>query len=226
MLRRIITPRLCIGLAGLYMGLALVHWAKGADNQPFPAEAKPLQGSRIVNDLVGETILILQSETAANGWTSEIEVYLQPQGTVPFSHIHRGYTERFEVLEGQVSVELDGSVRVIRAGEAFEVREGISHVPSNPFESPARFRVTVSGVQNFTTCLSQIHRRLGDKSASGWCGTSVLAVSPVPAISMSRRSLGGFNSLGMALSAPILELAGFPVYEPMVNVPPKESNNE
>ena len=30
----------------------------------------------------------------------------------------------------------------------------------------------------------------------------------------------------MALSAPILELAGFPVYEPMVNVPPKESNNE
>ena len=66
-----------------------------------------------MNELVGETIVILQSETALNDWTSEIEVYLQPQGTVPFSHIHRGYTEIFEVLEGQLSVELDGSVRVM-----------------------------------------------------------------------------------------------------------------
>ena len=220
------TLRLCLGLAALYMGFAFVIWANAAGKAPFPPEAKPRQGSRIVNELVGETIVILQSETALNDWTSEIEVYLQPQGTVPFSHIHRGYTETFEVLEGQLSVELDGSVRVIRAGEAFEVREGISHVPSNPFESPARFRVTVSGVQNFTTCLSQIHRRLGDKSAS-WLVRHLRVGRIASACDIYVSTIPWwFQSLGMALSAPILELAGFPVYEPMVNVPPKESNNE
>ena len=160
------TLKLCVGLAGLYMGLAFVSWANEQNEEPFPPEAKPPQGSRIVNELVGETIVILQSETALNGWTSEIEVYLQPQGTVPFSHTHQGYLEKFEVLEGQLTVELDGALRVVGTGEKFEVGEGISHVPANPFESPARFRVTVAGVKNFTTCLSQIHRRLGDERAS------------------------------------------------------------
>ena len=166
-----------------------------------------------------------KSETALNDWTSEIEVYLQPQGTVPFSHIHRGYTETFEVLEGQLSVELDGSVRVIRAGEAFEVREGISmYLPTHL--RVLRFRVTVSGVQNFTTCLSQIHRRLGDKSAS-WLVRHLRVGRIASACDIYVSTIPWwFQSLGMALSAPILELAGFPVYEPMDNVPPKESNNE
>ena len=40
------------------------HLANAAGKAPFPPEAKPRQGSRIVNELVGETIVILQSETA------------------------------------------------------------------------------------------------------------------------------------------------------------------
>ena len=226
MLRRIITPKLCVGLTGLYLGLALVIWTHESSQAPFPPEAKPQQGSRIVNELVGETIVILQSETALNGWTSKIEVYLEPQGTVPFSHIHQGYTETFEVLEGQLSVELDGAVSVVGAGQAFEVREGTSHVPANPFESPARFRVTVSGIKNFTTCLGQIHQRLGDKNAS-WLVRHLRVGRIASACDIYVSTIPWwFQSLGMALSAPILELAGFPVYEPMVNVFPKESNNE
>ena len=39
-LGRLITLRLCLGLAALYMGFAFVIWANAAGKAPFPPEAK------------------------------------------------------------------------------------------------------------------------------------------------------------------------------------------
>ena len=130
------------------------------------------------------------------------------------------------MIEGSLRVEVDGVITRVDAGQSFVVEPGVSHVPANPYNKRAVFQVEVRGVPNFTSCLSQIHRRLGDKSAS-WFMRHVrvgrlanicdIYVSAIP---------WWFQAAGMAMSAPILEVLGFPVFEPMVNVRPKESNDE
>lgn len=217
---------LVIVVVGVIYFLAVLETWWRDTHTAFPAEAKPSLGSTVVNRLVGESIHIVQVESLENGWTSEIEVSLEPKGHVPFSHIHRSYTEEFKVLEGRLRLAIAGETRTVEAGQSFLVDRGVAHVPSNPFPESAVFRVRVSGVKNFTTCLSQIHRRLGDASSS-WLMRHVrvgrlanvcdIYVSAIP---------WWIQSAGMTLSAPILRLLGFPVYEPMVNVQPEESNNE
>ena len=213
-------------IATLYVGAAVLYTRLTDSERGFPLEAKPEQGALIHNTLVGETIRVLTSEHSENGWTSVIEVTLAPRGSIPFSHVHQSYTEFFTVVEGSLRVDMDGETLRINAGESFTVEPGIAHVPSNPFEEIAVFRVEVRGVPHFTSCLSQIHRRLGDDEAS-WlmrhlrvgrlANVCDIYVSAIP---------WWLQAAGMTISAPILELLGFPVYEPMVTVAAEESNNE
>ena len=211
---------------GLYALGSLVFVVFVPSQTTLPAEAKPQQGAVIVNRLVGETIVVKQSEGPDNDWTSVIEVRLEPNGTVPFMHVHDGYDEVFEVLSGKIAFELSSGRQVLRAGEQLTIGRGQAHVPSNPFAEPASFRVTVSSIPSFTSCIAQTHRRLGDASSS-WVIRHIRVGRLALACDMYLSTIPVWvQAVGMTLSAPILEALGFPVYEPMVNVPMNESNSE
>jgi glyoxylate utilization-related uncharacterized protein len=57
----------------------------------------------------------------------EVEATYGPGGSPPPKHLHPGQDERFEVLEGEIDVILDGEERTIRAGDTLTVPAGTRH---------------------------------------------------------------------------------------------------
>ena len=49
----------------------------------------------------------------------------------PPAHVHTTFAERFIVAEGEVSMQVDGETKVLRAGEEFLVEPGVAHRPFN-----------------------------------------------------------------------------------------------
>jgi uncharacterized protein YjlB len=57
----------------------------------------------------------------------EGELWLEPGGRRPPAHRHPRQDERFEVLQGTLSVKIDGSVVCVGAGEALDIPRGVAH---------------------------------------------------------------------------------------------------
>jgi quercetin dioxygenase-like cupin family protein len=81
-------------------------------------------------DPITETRLVVvkgAQETAGRGWVTEVHC---PEGAAPSvaAHIHRTWTETFEILEGTASYRLGTTVRTLATGETVAMPPGIPHV--------------------------------------------------------------------------------------------------
>src|SRR4051812_29490178 len=70
----------------------------------------------------------------------EVLATYRPGGSPPPAHFHPAQDERFEVLEGAVSVRVDGEERELPDGSAIEIGRGQVHQMWNPGTEPARVR--------------------------------------------------------------------------------------
>jgi mannose-6-phosphate isomerase-like protein (cupin superfamily) len=59
-------------------------------------------------------------------------------GSAPPGHFHPDQDEHFEVLEGQLSVRVDGEERTLEPGEAIDIPRGTVHRMWNGGQVPAR----------------------------------------------------------------------------------------
>jgi mannose-6-phosphate isomerase-like protein (cupin superfamily) len=75
----------------------------------------------------GQTLTILTPADESGGRLLELESAWAPMDTRPPAHFHPHQHERFEVLEGALTVEMDGRTRAVRAGEVLEVPTGRAH---------------------------------------------------------------------------------------------------
>ena len=66
-------------------------------------------------------------ETAGRGWVTEVHC---PEGAAPWvaAHVHRTWTETFEILQGTASYRLGTAVQTLRAGESVTMPPGVPHV--------------------------------------------------------------------------------------------------
>jgi hypothetical protein len=71
------------------------------------------------------------------------ETRVRPGGAVPVAHRHRQCTERFEVLEGELTVRLEGESRTLTAGEQLTIPAGAAHHYANASEHDVVFRFDV-----------------------------------------------------------------------------------
>jgi mannose-6-phosphate isomerase-like protein (cupin superfamily) len=55
------------------------------------------------------------------------EVHYGPAGSAPPAHLHPAQDEHFEVLEGEVTIELEGRRHTLRAGETIDVPRRTAH---------------------------------------------------------------------------------------------------
>jgi quercetin dioxygenase-like cupin family protein len=80
------------------------------------------------------------TKTAAetNGELLEIDSYYEPHSAPPTPHFHPSQHEHFEVLEGSLTVNVDGEKRVYSAGESFEIPPGTIHSMWNAGDEEAR----------------------------------------------------------------------------------------
>ena len=89
-----------------------------------------------------QTLTVLSSSPGA----LELECSWQP-GTPPPTHWHPAQHEHFQVLEGQLTVVLDGDERVLRPGDVLDVPPRTSHRMWNAGPDPCRATWTVTPAQ-------------------------------------------------------------------------------
>jgi quercetin dioxygenase-like cupin family protein len=71
----------------------------------------------------------------------EMEATYSGEGAMPPPHFHPSQDERFEVLEGAVTVVVDGESRRHEAGEAFDVPAGTVHQMGGDGQARVRWEV-------------------------------------------------------------------------------------
>lgn len=93
---------------------------------------------RFYNPVQRDTVTFL--ETVEETGRTYVEVELAPGGANP-KHRHGSYAEHFEVLDGQLTVHLNGVDHVLAAGERAVAEIGSVHNFANRSDRPVRFRV-------------------------------------------------------------------------------------
>jgi quercetin dioxygenase-like cupin family protein len=142
--------------------------------------AKRSDGGLLCSDAGGYSVLVLavgQEWASPDGQSvvrvievsserSVVERVLRPGSGKAGGHIHRDWTQRFEVREGEVMVRVGSdAARVLVAGETVEVPRGVGHVdPWNESAAPAVTRNIISPVTPF---VHVIFATLGESLAAG-----------------------------------------------------------
>jgi mannose-6-phosphate isomerase-like protein (cupin superfamily) len=122
-----------------------------------------------------QTILGYDGDLA---WT---ELVLLPGAAGPPEHVHTSFPEHFIVVEGVLSVMLNGEKRVVRAGESLLVAPGARHRPFNE----TRERVVVRGPltreyalpKRFVIFLTQAYRFFDESEANSRPPAALLQMS-------------------------------------------------
>ncbi len=68
----------------------------------------------------------------------EVEAAYEPGSAAPPPHFHPAQAEHFEVLAGSITTLVDGTERVLGAGDTIDIPAGTVHQMWNAGEEPAR----------------------------------------------------------------------------------------
>lgn len=97
---------------------------------------------RIYNPVQQDAVTFLQTAAETLGEFSLVEVELAPGGGNPL-HYHIEFTERFEVLSGELRLQVGSKEVVLKPGDYALAEIKIPHRFFNVSAEPARFRVEV-----------------------------------------------------------------------------------
>lgn len=93
-----------------------------------------------ISDEGDAPLRFLKTGAETGGTEIILEATYQPQSTPPPAHYHPYQEERFTVLDGVMTVTLDGATQTYGTGQAFTVPAGTSHSMHNAGDDPARVR--------------------------------------------------------------------------------------
>jgi quercetin dioxygenase-like cupin family protein len=116
------------------------------DMQLIPALQEPAMispGQTLENPVTGERFSFTDTAASTGGELLAFDFGLRPGGAVPIPHVHPIQTERFEVVDGQMSFRV--GLRKVQAGpgDVVEVAPGVAHSFANAGETEARLHVEV-----------------------------------------------------------------------------------
>jgi quercetin dioxygenase-like cupin family protein len=86
---------------------------------------------RVYNPVQRDAATFLETSEETNGARTLVELEVAPGGKV-IPHRHLSYTERFEMLEGRMTVEIDGVRHQLEPGDEAIAAPGSLHAWSNP----------------------------------------------------------------------------------------------
>ncbi len=156
------TTRRLVTLLSIYLvASCLGHYLVWPEPAPAATEM-PRDGDVIVNRPAGERITFVQARRSSGADSVILAVDLQPGGAIPFPHIHGATREIFEVVEGELTMQIDGVDRVLKAGQRLVVEPGIAHQPRNDSGAPARISVYLEPNAGLDLCLVQLHGFMDD----------------------------------------------------------------
>ncbi|MEN0046376.1 MAG: cupin domain-containing protein [Bacteroidota bacterium] len=102
-----------------------------------------LKGKSFTNPLNKDTITFIETIKETNNKRSVIDIVLFPGGGVPM-HYHTDFEESFEVIEGELMVQVGKEKIKLTAGESITAKIGVPHRFYSEFDEPTTFRGIVS----------------------------------------------------------------------------------
>ena len=108
-----------------------------------------------------------------------LEATWDPEENRPPAHLHPHQDERFEVLEGELTAQVKGKTRVLRAGETVEIPRRAAHRMWNAGDAPARARWEVRPALRTAEMFAAIDRSREFRSHPKGGGMTVLGAAPV-----------------------------------------------
>jgi mannose-6-phosphate isomerase-like protein (cupin superfamily) len=103
----------------------------------------------IVNAFTGEQITFVKTSQETNGEYMLIKVYLPPHSEGPPLHYHLAFEEQFEVIEGELTVQVKNEKSILKANEQLLVDKNVNHRFSNETNQPVTFYVTLTPGSQF-----------------------------------------------------------------------------
>ena len=85
------------------------------------------KGKVLKNPVTGQDITFLKTSKDTGGRLLEMESVYATISKEPVAHYHPAQEEDFKVIEGELSVRMDGVLKVYKAGEQFYVPKGTVH---------------------------------------------------------------------------------------------------
>ena len=85
------------------------------------------RGKVLINPLTGQDIIFLQTSKDTAGRLLKMQSVYNARSIEPIGHYHPEQEEDFTVLEGELSVKINGQLTVYKAGEHFYIPKGTVH---------------------------------------------------------------------------------------------------
>src|SRR5262249_29530507 len=135
-----------------------------------PPDLTPIQVGEVWENPVTRergTILELPSTNPEGRATAELTALVGVR--LVGEHRHPALVERFTVLEGELTLKLDGQTRIVHEGESAVVEPGVWHDWWNAGDRDARARVEVTPGERFAYLIETLFglARLGHTNAKG-----------------------------------------------------------
>jgi quercetin dioxygenase-like cupin family protein len=135
-----------------------------------PPDLTPIKVGEVwENPVTGErgTILELPDTNPEGRATAELTALVGAR--VVGEHLHPALVEHFTVLEGELTLKLDGQTRVLHEGESATVEPGTWHDWWNAADRDARARVEVTPGERFAHMIETLFglARLGHTDSKG-----------------------------------------------------------
>jgi quercetin dioxygenase-like cupin family protein len=92
----------------------------------------------INNTKTGQLIRFIQTANDTDGKLLEMESVFQPHSKEPVPHYHPAQQEEFVVLEGEITVRLNGVISILKKGDHLHIRAKEVHSMWNHSENKAR----------------------------------------------------------------------------------------
>jgi quercetin dioxygenase-like cupin family protein len=89
------------------------------------------RGKIINNPAAKMSIHFLQTKNDTGGKLLEMEATYQPHSTEPVMHYHPNQEENFTILEGELTVMINGVTSILKAGDKLHVARGVEHAMYN-----------------------------------------------------------------------------------------------
>jgi len=131
----------------------------------------PTKGQTITNSKNGDTYEFLETAKDTNGVRVAMKATLKSKGQLVAKHFHVLQEESFEVISGQLTIFLDGSMKTLSAGEKITFPKNKPHNHYNNDDVPLTYIHTVTPALDFDYLIENLAGLAGDgKSKNGRYG--------------------------------------------------------
>ena len=176
----------------------------------IPDHSHPVVGDVLVNNPAGEKIVFRKVPQIKKDGATVIDVYLDPGGAVPISHVHPNTDEIFTVLQGNVHFLVDGKIELAKAGKSILVPAGRPHGLTNPFTEPAQIQVKMAPTGGLNMALTQVHGFMNNNKEISAASEFLQMLRFAERYEVYRGDLPiWFQRIGITFLAPVARALGF-----------------